>query len=112
MKNLRGGSIVDITAALIAIIVIWQIMGVGEGFQIQKPIIPPNGAVHRPANGGIDQQINHPKHKGRITLRMSDSNQCPAHQTQISRFVKDGKVDSRQCYDEVLRRSKSFYCED
>jgi hypothetical protein len=43
---------------------------------------------------------------------MSESNQCPAHQTQVSGFVKNGKVDLRKCYDEVMRRSKSLHCEN
>jgi hypothetical protein len=97
--------LIETAAALVLILVMWQIMGVGiDGFQI--PIVPPNGGVHRPANGGIQQQINHPKHGGRITVRMSESNQCPAHQTQVSGFVKNGKVDLRKCYDEVMRRSE------
>jgi hypothetical protein len=111
IKKLRGGNLIEAAAALVVIFIICQISGVGiEGFQI--PIIPPNGGVHRPANGGIQQQINHPKHGGRITLGMSQSNQCPAHQTQISNFVKNGKVDLRECYDEVMRRSKSLHCEN
>ena len=52
--------------------------------------------------------MNHPKHGGRITVRMSESNQCPAHQTQVSGFVKNGKVDLRKCSDEVMRSSKSL----
>jgi hypothetical protein len=63
-------------------------------------------------NEGIQQYMNHPKHGGRITVRMSESNQCPAHQTQVSGFVKNGKVDLRKCYDEVIQRSKSFDCEN
>jgi len=43
---------------------------------------------------------------------MSESNQCPAHQTQVSGFVKNGKADLRKCYDEVMRRSKSLHCEN
>lgn len=38
--------------------------------------------------------------------------QCPAHQTQVSGFVKNGKVDLRKCYDEVIRRSNSLHCEN
>lgn len=79
--EIRGGSLIDTAAALVLIIVMLKTMRVGiDGFQI--PIVPQNGGVHRPANGGIQQQINHPKHGGRITLKMSESNQCPAHQTQ------------------------------
>ena len=48
----------------------------------------------------------------RRPYNVSDSNQCPAHQTQVSGFVKNGKVDLRQCYDEVMRRSKSLDCEN
>lgn len=111
IKQLRGGNLIETAGALILIVVMWQIMGVGiEGFQL--PIVHPNGALHRPANGGIQQQINHPKHGGCITVRMSESNQCPAHQTQVSGFVKNGKVDLRKCYDEVMRRSKSVGCEN
>jgi hypothetical protein len=111
IKELRGGSLIETAAALVVILVMWQIMGVGiDGFQI--PIVPPNGGVHRPANGGIQQQINHPKHGGRITVRMSESNQCPAYQTQIEGFVKNGKVDLRNCYDEVNRRASEIGCTD
>ena len=111
IKELRGGSLIDTVGALILIVVMCQIMEVGiEGFQI--PIVHPNGGVHRPANGGIQQYMNHPKHGGRITVRMSESNQCPAHQTQVSGFVKNDKVDLRKCYDEIMRRSKSLDCEN
>jgi hypothetical protein len=111
IKKLRGGSLIETAGALIFIVIMWQIMGVGiDGFQL--PIVHPNGGVHRPANGGVQQYMNHPKHGGRITVRMSESNQCPAHQTQVSGFVKNGKVDLRKCYDEVMRRSKSLDCEN
>ena len=107
IKELRGGSLMETAGALILIVVMWQIMGVGiEGFQLS--IVHPNGGVHRPANGGVQQYMNHPKHGGRITVRMSESNQCPAHQTQVSGFVKNGKVDLRKCSDEVMRSSKSL----
>ena len=109
VKELRGGSWGLIgTAAFLGLIIL--ILSMGEGFQV--PIVHPNGGVDRPANGGVHQQINHPKHGGRITVRMSESNQCPAHQTQVSGFVKNGKVDLRKCYDEVMRRSKSLHCEN
>jgi hypothetical protein len=111
VKELRGGSwgLVG-TAAFLGLIIL--ILSMGEGFQV--PIVHPNGGVHRPAPafGGVHHQINHPKHGGRIRLRMSESNQCPAHQTQVSSFVKNGKVDLRKCYDEVMRRSKSLNCEN
>ena len=111
IKKLRGGNLIETAGVLILIVVMWQIMGVGiEGFQL--PIVHPNGGVHRPANGGIEQYINHPKHGGRIRVRMSESNQCPAHQTQVSGFVKNGKVDLCKCYDEVMRRSKSLDCDN
>lgn len=98
IKKLRGGDLIDVAIALVMIFIMCQISGIEiEGFQI--PIIHPNGAVHRLANGGVQQQINHPKHGGRITVGMSQSNQCPAHQTQISGFVKNVKVDLRKCYD-------------
>ena len=111
IKKLRGGSLTEAAVAVVVVIIILQIMGVGvEGFQV--PIVHPNGGVYRPANGGVQQQLNHPKHGGRITVGMSQSNQCPAHQTQISGFVKNGKVDLRKCYDEVMRRSESLHCEN
>lgn len=73
IQKLRGGGLIETAAALVVIVVMWQIMGVGiESFQI--PIVHPNGGVHRPANGGIQQQINHPKHGDRITVGMSQSN--------------------------------------
>ena len=90
IKKLRGGTLIETAGFLILIVVLWQIMGVGiEAFQF--PIVHPNGAIHRPANGGIQQHMNHPKHGGRITVRMSESNKCRADQTQVSSFVKDGK---------------------
>ena len=109
VKELRGGSWGLLgTAAFLGLIIL--IFSMGEGFQV--PIVHPNGGVHRPVNGGVQQQINHPKHGGRITVGMSQSNQCPAHQTQVSGFVKNGKVDLRKCYDEVMRRLKSLHCEN
>ncbi len=112
VKELRGGNWGGLvgSAALLGLIIL--ILSMGEGFQV--PIFHPNGGVHRlgPAVGGVQQQINHPKHGGRIRLRMAGSNQCPAHQTQVSSFVKNGKVDLRKCYDEVMRRSKSLHCEN
>ncbi len=49
IKELRGGSLIETAAALVVILVMWQIIGVGiDGFQI--PIVPPNGGVHRPTN--------------------------------------------------------------
>jgi len=32
--------------------------------------------------------------------------------SKMSGFVKNGKVDLRKCYDEVMRRSKSLHCEN
>ena len=59
IKKLRGGSLIETAGALILIVVMWQIMGVGiDGFQL--PIVHPNGRVHRPANGGVQQYMNHP----------------------------------------------------
>lgn len=43
---------------------------------------------------------------------MSESNQCPAHQTQIENFMKNGNVDLRKCYDEVNRRASEIGCTD
>lgn len=55
----------------------WQMMGVGiEGFQL--PIVHPNGGVYIPENGGIQQYMNYSKNRGRITVQMSESKQCPA----------------------------------
>ena len=66
IKELRGSILIETAAFLVVILVMWQIMGIGiDSFQI--PIVHPHGGVHRPANGGIQQQINHPKHGGRIT---------------------------------------------
>ena len=113
IKQVRGGNLTEVAAvAVVIIILIWQIIGI-EGFQLpQPPIVHPNGAVVRPANGGIQGHLHHPKAAGKFTLRMAQSNQCPAHQTQISGFVKNGKVDLRECYDEVMRRSESLHCEN
>ena len=109
IKKLRGGDLVEAATALVVIVIMWQILGVGiEGFQL--PIVSANGGVHIPANGGIQQQINHPKHGGRITVRMSQSNQCPAQQTQIEGFMKNGKVDLRRCHDEVNGRASEIGC--
>jgi hypothetical protein len=41
-----------------------------------------------------------------------DSDQCSAHQTQISSFVKNGKVDLHECHYKVIRRSKSLHCKN
>ena len=111
IKELRGGSLIETAAVLVVILVMCQIMEVGiDGFQM--PIVHPHSGVHRAANGGIQQQINYPKHGGRITVGMTKSNQCPAHQSQIEGFVKNGKVDLRNCYDEVNRRASKIGCTD
>jgi len=115
IRELRAG---DFSGALVGnailLVVLYGILTLvsgADGFQI--PVVHPrNGAVIAPANGGVQGQVNHPKHGGRITVRMSESNQCPADQTQVSSFVKDSKVDLRQCYDEVMRRAKSLNCEN
>lgn len=110
ITKLRGGSSLELATALIIIIVIWQIAGVGFGGAFQLPIVHPNGGIHRPPNGGVQQQINHPKHGGKIRVWMSQSGQCRADQMQISSFVKNGKVDLQQCYDEAVRRARSMDC--
>ena len=45
--------------------------------------------------------------------------QCSTHdsasnpiQTQVSGFVKDGKIDLHKCYDEVMRRAKALGCDN
>jgi hypothetical protein len=111
IKELRGGSLTEAAIAVVVIIFIWQIMGVGiEGFQV--PIVYPNGARVRPANGGIQGQLHHPKGGGRITVRMSNSNQCPANAMQVSGFVKNGRLDLREAFNEVQRRASEIGCDN
>ena len=94
-----------------------QILEFGESFQTQVLINPRNGAVIGPANGGFHQQINNPKHRGKITVRMSNSQQVSTNviptQTQISGFMqKNGKVDLHKCLNEVNRRASEIGCAD
>ena len=109
INRIRGGSLIEAATALVVLVVMWQILGVGieiEGFQF--PIINPRGGVHR---GGIQQHLNHPKHGGGIRVNLSKSNECGAHQTQVSSFVKNGKVDLNQAFSEVNRRASAIGCE-
>ena len=119
IRELRVG---DLSEALVgnAILLlvldgIWTLVSGADGFQI--PVVPPrNGAVIAPANGGVHQQINHPKHGGKITVRMSNSQQVSTNviptQTQMSGFVKNGKVNLHKCLDEVNRRASEIGCAD
>ena len=111
IKKIRGGNLYDV-GFFILIVIACQIMIYDsriEGFQF--PIIYPRGGVHRPANGGIQQHLNHPKHGGGIRVNLSKSNECGAHQTQVSSFVKNGKVDLNQAFSEVNRRASAIGCE-
>ena len=111
MKNIRGGSFSEVAVGLVLLILILQLKGVEiEGFHI--PIARPNGVISE--NSGPLAHAPHLNQKpgGRIRLRMSSSNQCPSHMTQISSFVKDGKLDLHQCHDEVLRRAAALGCEN
>ena len=110
IKKIKGGALIESATALILIVIMWQILGAGEAFQF--PLLHPSGISHHPANGGIQHQINHPKHGGRITVQMAPSSYSPVDQMQISSFIKDEKVNLRQCFDEVLRRAKEIKCED
>jgi hypothetical protein len=47
----------------------------------------------------------------REELTQLSTNVVPT-QTQMSGFVKNGKVDLHKCYDEVMRRSESLHCEN
>ena len=116
IRELRAG---DFSAALVGhailLLVLYNIFSGADGFQI--PVIHSrNGAVIAPANGGVHQQINHPKHGGKITVRMSNSQQVSTNviptQTQMSGFVKNGKVDLQKCLDEVNRRASEVRCAD
>ena len=66
INKVRGGSLLEAAAALVLIVVMWQILGVGESFQIRL-VHPRNGAVLGPANGGVYQQINHPKNSSKTS---------------------------------------------
>jgi hypothetical protein len=44
--------------------------------------------------------------------KQDSGREITAHQTQVSGFVKNGKVDLTKCYDEVMRRLKSLDCEN
>ena len=94
---------------------IWTLVSGADGFQI--PVVNPrNGAVIAPANGGVQGQMNHPKHAGHITVRMSNSQQVSTNviptQTQMSGFVRHGKPDLQKCLKEVNRRASEIGCAD
>ena len=119
IKELRAGdlsgALVGNAILLVVLYGIWTLVSRADGFQI--PVVHPrNGAVIAPANGGVHQQINHPKHGGRITVRMSNSQQVSTNviptQTQMSGFVKNGNVDLQKCLNEVNRRASEIGCTD
>jgi nitrate reductase NapE component len=116
INKIRGGGLIEAATALVLVLLMWQILGVGiDGYGFQIPIVGPQGVPHRPANGGLQQQMNHPKHGGgRITVRMpqTKTTQCSAHRPQIFDFIKNGKVDLHDCYDEVKRRASEIGCTD
>jgi len=136
VKELRGGSWGLIgTAAFLGLIIL--IFSMGEGFvpnnlnpgwglDRPNPFQPPT-AEHRyppyydlflprrtcsadhPGGSQIMSGVN--PQSSREELTQLSTNVVPT-QTQISGFVKNGKVDLRKCYDEVMRRSESLHCEN
>lgn len=108
IKQIRGGALPEAVMGLVMVIMLWQILKI-KGFQI--PVVHPNGARLGPANGGIQRHLHHQKGTVNFRVRMSDSKEVSTNvvqtQTQMSGFVKNGKVDLNKCLAEVRRRCQN-----
>ena len=115
ITELRGGGIEDWVGAFGIIIAIIIVINNVTGFQIppnRGAIVHPNGAIVRPADGGKFPGPQHQKGGGRIKVRMSNSNQCPANAKQVSSFVKNCRLDLREAFNEVQRRASEIGCDN
>jgi hypothetical protein len=121
IKQIRGGNKLTEAAltATIVFIFIWQIMMI-EGFQPVQPLQQPvfrNGGLVRPVNpntgiGGVQRQINHPKHRGKMTFRQVQSNESSVNSMQVSSFIKNDIADLRKAFKEVERRASNIACDN
>lgn len=93
INKIRGGSLIEAAAALLVIVVIWQIVGVGiEGFVLPNPgwgvdrpnpFQPPTPGCPRP---GSTLQINRPTampHQEFTNLTKEERRQLPHHHDKI-----------------------------
>lgn len=126
---------IEAAAALAVIVVMWQILGVGiESFVFPNPswgvdrpnqFQPPGGHLryppyydlflprrmsyaNRPGGSQIMSGVNPQSSREELTQLSTD---VVPTQTQISEFVKNGKVDLNQAFSEVNRRVSAIGCE-
>jgi len=132
VKELRGGSwgLVG-TAAVLGLIIL--IFSMGEGFVLNNlngldrpnPFQPPTAEhryppyydlflprrtsyTNRPGGSQIMSGVNPQSSREELTQLSTD---VVPTQTQISEFVKNGKVDLNQAFSEVNRRASAIGCE-
>ena len=133
VKELRGGSwgLVG-TAAVIGLMIL--IFSMGEGFNPNpgwglarpNPFQPPTGEhryppaydlffprrtcyANRPGGSLMMSGVNPQSSREELTQLSTD---VVPTQTQMSGFIKNGKVDLHKCLDEVTRRASEIGCTD
>ena len=136
INKIRGGSLIEAATALVVIVVMWQILGVGiEGFVLPNPgwgvdrpnqFQPPGGHLRyppvydlfsprrtcyadRPGGSLMMSEVNPQSSREELTQLSTD---VVPTQTQMSGFVRDSKVDLHKCLDEVNRRASEIGCTD
>lgn len=121
ISELRAGDLTELIIDLIVTVLFFSVIYTSDSFHMPPNgrVIHPNGGVVRPANRGIQEQLQHPPKSSAGRLRMSDSQEVSTSviptQTQVSGFVQNGEVDLTQAFDEVNRRAaaignESFEC--
>ena len=108
INELRAGS--RLTEAAWLLLTIWMLQQQSVGFQ---PVIPVVRPPHVEAAHNL--LFGKPKSDGQSRLHLSNSNEISTNvmptQTQLSGFVKNGKVDLNQAFSEVNRRASAIGCE-
>jgi hypothetical protein len=108
VNELRAGDS-RVTQAAWLLITIWMLQQQSMGFQPVRPVArPPHiEAAHNLLFGK-------PKSDGQSRLHLSNSNEISTNvmptQIQAAKFLKNGKVDLQQAFDEVNRRASVISC--
>ena len=108
VNELRAGDS-RVTQAAWLLITIWMLQQQSVGFQPVRPVArPPHiEAAHNLLFGK-------PKSDGQSRLHLSNSNEISTNvmptQIQAAKFLKNGKVDLQQAFDEVNRRASVISC--
>lgn len=137
INKIRGGGLIEAATALVVIVVMWQILGVGiEGFvpnnlnpgwglDRPNPFQPPTAEhryppyydlflprrtcyANRPGGSQIMSGVNPQSSREELTQLSTD---VVPTQTQMSGFVKNRRVDLNQAFSEVNRRASAIGCE-